>query len=185
MIAETDTPQWCNLFSLPPANEVCEGYVFTPVCQSFCSQGGCLGSHLGGRFGGLARRVSRPTSRGRLGVWPGEGVQAHTREDQAQAHGGGIPACTETDTLHPPPPTPAYGYCCGRYASYWNAFLFIHSFLPSLIHPFIHLTHSFTNSFIRNGFHGASPHLMGVTALSTWRYQVPTGFGIQQVREFE
>ena len=23
--------------SLPPANEVCEGYVFTPVCQSFCS----------------------------------------------------------------------------------------------------------------------------------------------------
>ena len=28
---------------LPPANEVCEGYVFTPVCQSFCSQEGvCL-----------------------------------------------------------------------------------------------------------------------------------------------
>ena len=25
---------------LPPANEVCEGYVFTPVCQSFCSQEG-------------------------------------------------------------------------------------------------------------------------------------------------
>ena len=25
---------------LPPANEVCEGYVFTPVCQSFCSQWG-------------------------------------------------------------------------------------------------------------------------------------------------
>ena len=25
---------------LPPANEVCEGYVFTPVSQSFCSQGG-------------------------------------------------------------------------------------------------------------------------------------------------
>ena len=23
---------------LPPANEVCEGYVFTPVSQSFCSQ---------------------------------------------------------------------------------------------------------------------------------------------------
>ena len=26
--------------SLPPANEVCEGYVFTPVCHSV--QGGCL-----------------------------------------------------------------------------------------------------------------------------------------------
>ena len=43
--------EYVNLFSidqicvghtiyLPPANEVCEGYVFTPVCQSFCSQGG-------------------------------------------------------------------------------------------------------------------------------------------------
>ena len=31
----------CNFSKLlPPANEVCEGYVFTPVCQSFCSQGG-------------------------------------------------------------------------------------------------------------------------------------------------
>ena len=29
-----------NSFSSPPANEVCEGYVFTPVCQSFYSQGG-------------------------------------------------------------------------------------------------------------------------------------------------
>ena len=28
---------------LPAANEVCEGYVFTPVCQSFCSQGGVPG----------------------------------------------------------------------------------------------------------------------------------------------
>ena len=26
--------------SLPPANEVCEGYVFTPVCHSV--HGGCL-----------------------------------------------------------------------------------------------------------------------------------------------
>ena len=28
---------------LPAANEVCEGYVFTHVCQSFCSQGGMCG----------------------------------------------------------------------------------------------------------------------------------------------
>ena len=28
---------------LPPAKEVCEGYVFTPVCQSFCSHGGVPG----------------------------------------------------------------------------------------------------------------------------------------------
>ena len=25
---------------LPPANVVCDGYVFTGVCHSFCSQGG-------------------------------------------------------------------------------------------------------------------------------------------------
>lgn len=33
---------------------------------------------------------------------------------------------------------------------------------------------------LRNGYHGASPYLMGVTALSTWRYNTPTGFGMQQ-----
>ena len=35
--------------------------------------------------------------------------------------GGGIPACTEVDT---PSPRGRDGHCCGRYASYWNAFLF-------------------------------------------------------------
>ena len=36
---------------------------------------------------------------------------------QVQARAGFIPACTEADT------TPqADGYCCGRYASDWNAF---------------------------------------------------------------
>ena len=40
-----------ELVSLPPAKEVCEGYVFKPVRQSFCSQGGggipaCNGSAL-------------------------------------------------------------------------------------------------------------------------------------------
>ena len=36
---------------LPPANEVCEGYVFTPVCQSFCSQWGVPGQvHPPGRY---------------------------------------------------------------------------------------------------------------------------------------
>ena len=48
---------------LPPANEVCEGYVFTPVCQSFCSWGGSPGPHPRGRLGGLV----------------GGGLQAHTQ----------------------------------------------------------------------------------------------------------
>ena len=62
---------------LPPANEVCEGSVFTPVCQSFCSQftgGGipacivagvlaCLAGGLqwGGGGVGHVLQVSRPT----------------------------------------------------------------------------------------------------------------------------
>ena len=33
--------QTTNLSFLPPANEVCEGYVFTPVCYSV-HRGGCL-----------------------------------------------------------------------------------------------------------------------------------------------
>ena len=32
---------------LPPANKVCEGYVFTPVCQSFCSRGGSASVYAG------------------------------------------------------------------------------------------------------------------------------------------
>lgn len=31
---------------------------------------------------------------------------------------------------------------------------------------------------LRNAYHGMSPYLMGLTALSTWHYQVPRGFGM-------
>ena len=48
---------------LPPANEVCEGYVFTPVCQSFRPQGA---------------GVSRPTPRGEVEGSGWGGLQAHT-----------------------------------------------------------------------------------------------------------
>ncbi|XP_033754471.1 alanine--glyoxylate aminotransferase 2, mitochondrial-like [Pecten maximus] len=33
---------------------------------------------------------------------------------------------------------------------------------------------------LRNCYHGASPYLMGLTALNTWRYNVPSGFGMHQ-----
>jgi len=32
----------------------------------------------------------------------------------------------------------------------------------------------------RNAYHGASPYLMGLTSLSTWRYNVAQGFGMHQ-----
>jgi len=37
---------------------------------------------------------------------------------------------------------------------------------------------------LRNGYHGMSPYLLGMTALSTWRYPLPSGFGIHPVRIF-
>ena len=47
-----DTKTLKVTYFLPPTNEVCEGCVFTPVCQSFCSQGTrCLGPGTGGRLG--------------------------------------------------------------------------------------------------------------------------------------
>ena len=58
--------------------------------------GGSPGPHLGG--------VSRPTP-------GGGGLQAHTRGVYPSMHWG-----------RTPPPTVDL-YCCGRYASYWNAFL--------------------------------------------------------------
>lgn len=32
---------------------------------------------------------------------------------------------------------------------------------------------------LRNAYHGMSPYTMGLTALSNWRFNVPTGFGVQ------
>jgi len=33
---------------------------------------------------------------------------------------------------------------------------------------------------LRNAYHGASPYLMGLTAMNTWKFNVPTGFGMHQ-----
>ena len=33
---------------------------------------------------------------------------------------------------------------------------------------------------LRNAYHGASPYLMGLTAMSTWKFNSPTGLGIHQ-----
>ena len=86
------------------------------TCLSSCSQGVVVSQH--------ALQVCRPIPRGEvegsgLGVFPGPHpggcLQAHTRGEYPSMHWG----------RHPPP---ADSYCCGRYASYWNAFLFLHNF---------------------------------------------------------
>ena len=63
--------------------------------------------------------------------------RAGTPWDQVHPPGPGTPPGTRytprtryppPGQVHPPGPgtPPADGYCCGRYASYWNAFLFCH-----------------------------------------------------------
>ena len=127
---------WVNEL-LPPGNEVCEGYVFTPVCQSFCS------------WGGVPEQVhplDRYTPRAGTPPWPGTPTpspgQVHT-----PPMGRYTPPGRYTPARYTPPmqvhtpqagtpshagiPSPRSSACweiratSGRYASHWNAFLFI------------------------------------------------------------
>ena len=61
---------------IPPANEVCEGYVFTRVCQSFCSWLGggipsCIAGGIPACLAGLQGEGSIPACLA--------GLQAHTQ----------------------------------------------------------------------------------------------------------
>ena len=128
-----------------------QGNIFRSVCQEFCPRGGGGGAwgvsqhplqvvsqhtlQVSGGGGGIPACLAGiqggsgipaylaglqvHTKGGSWGVWPGGGLKAHTQGEGA----GGILACTEADT----PPTA--GYCCRRYASYWNAFLLHNVFI--------------------------------------------------------
>ena len=94
---------------LPPANEVCEGYVFTRVCLStggipVCLAGGipaCLaGLQEGGVYPSMPCRFPGPHPVRSLRGLAGGSPDPHPE--------GCIPACTEAD----PSPT-ADGYCFG------------------------------------------------------------------------
>ena len=113
---------------LPPANEVCEGYVFTLVYLSTGEGGslllgrsgpggGCL--LLGGLLGGIC-------SWGSPGPHPGGGISRPAPGGSPGPHLEGVSRPTPRGVYpsthrgsHPPP----HGFCCGWYASYWNAFL--------------------------------------------------------------
>ena len=76
-----------------------------------CIGGGIPGPHPGGKLRGLAWGVSMPTPRGESWVvWLGGG-------GFPGLHSGGV----SQHALRQTPP--AAGYFCGRYTSYWNAFL--------------------------------------------------------------
>ena len=92
---------------LPPTTKLGQGNIFRSVCKEFCPWGG---GGIPACLAGLQAHTQGEVKGSGLG-----GLEAHT-QGGLQAHTwGGIPACTEAD----PPPS------CGRYASYWNAFLFV------------------------------------------------------------
>ena len=59
---------------LPPANVVCEGYVFTGVCHSFCSQGGRAWFYWGGMRGFIRGGMHGFIRGGMHGFIRGEGM---------------------------------------------------------------------------------------------------------------
>ena len=117
---------------LPPSTKLGQGYVFTRVCDSV--HRGVVSQHAlqvvsqhalqqvsGGLYPCMPRRSPGPH--------PGGKLRGLALGGSPGPHLGSIPACTEADT---PTPSPSpHGYCCGRYASYWNAFLL--TFSPMII----------------------------------------------------
>ena len=104
------------------------------TCLSSCSQGGSASVHAG-----IPLPQADPP-RDQAPHWSREPTppRPDTPWDQAPPPGPGTPPQDQAPpprSRHPPPSRD--GYCCGRYASYWNAFLFKHmNTLPMMGKPF-------------------------------------------------
>ena len=105
---------------LPPANEVWGKVIFSEACVKNSVHRGVVSQHALQVVSQHALQVSRPTPKGEV---EGDLVQAHS---QGGSWGGSGPGPHPRGKLRGnwPGPSPD-GYCCGRYASYWNEFLFI------------------------------------------------------------
>ena len=108
------------------------------------SPGGSPGPHPeeGGKLRGLAKGSPGPHPGG--GGSPGP----HPVWSPGPNPEGGMGGCVSQNALRRPPPPPVDGYCRGRYASYWNAFLFHSSFTLPVDEYLICLTAEF--NFISN-----------------------------------
>ena len=91
---------------------------------SACIAGGipaCLAAGPWGVVSQNALQVSRPTPRGKFrGIWPEGSPDPHPRGELKGVCSRGS-ACFRGGVVE----TPQDGYCCGRYVSYWNAFLLL------------------------------------------------------------
>ena len=99
----------------------CEGYVFTRVCHAVHRGGGGMISQHALQQGGGVCVCTIPACLAVGGVCSQGGACSRGRS----ALGGGVCSGGRVPAPggHGDPPE-ADGYCCGRYASYWNAFLF-------------------------------------------------------------
>ena len=118
---------------LPSANKVCEGYVFTSVCHFV--HGGVSRSIPSGTLGGLAGGSPGPYPGGTLRGLPGVVHGPIQREGVGESGWGSPGPCGGLVSQHElrQTPPPADSYCCGRCASYWNAFLLVWSVKSHLI----------------------------------------------------
>ena len=109
--------QCVGFFSLPPANEVCEGYVFTGVCLS-TQGGGMHGFIRGGMCGFIWGGHAWFYSGGACMVLFGGGMCGFNRDGAVRGFSGGgmrgFFSFFEYNEIRS---------MSGRYASYWNAFL--------------------------------------------------------------
>ena len=123
---------------LPPTNEVWGKVIFSEACVKNSVQGGCaIPACIAGGIpaclaaGGctipacLAAGGSAP---GGCLVWGVPGLRGCLVRGGAWSGGVCLRGClVEKPPRSRPPGTehpPRDGYCCGRYASYWNAFLY-------------------------------------------------------------
>ena len=93
-----------------PQTKLRKGNVFTPVCQSFCSQGVSASVHAG--------------------IHPRADGPGQTSPGQTPPHAQCMLGYTHTPPSLPSACWDRHGYCCRRFASYWNAFLLKKSLLP-------------------------------------------------------
>ena len=119
-----------SLFITTRKRSLGQGNIFTPVCHSVHRGGSPIKETLlaGSTPGRRHPPAGRPPGKEAplAGRPPSPGKEALPRE-------GGTPPSRETPGKEPPPhvreiPPSPDGYCCRRYASYWNAFLFPSTF---------------------------------------------------------
>ena len=138
------TPLHCvTLHCYRPQTKLRKGNVFTSMCQEFCPQGGrCLtdtpqadtpppGRHPSPRQTPLPQADTPPPGRHPQADTPQADTPCRQTPPRQTPPAGRHPLRQTPPYRHTPPgrhpphpPPPVNGHCIGRYASYWNAFLF-------------------------------------------------------------